>query len=411
MSSLPKQSAMRSELLPHLALDINTTHAAAHLTTTAATINKSRKRKPNHAYLQLRYPLNVKRKKVRDDELEAIKAFIRDACPTKSGSTNKNYLWTTKDSLYHAYAASTPQPRTYCVFMEVFKSMHVGIKGCSWGAFDCPLCAQLKDAHVIRQPNDVLRLQMHSELIRIQIEAYKKHKAEVNHDQLLLIIDFAKIYLDVASEHVVECFVIVAMRRVVDHITTCFFDFLCADPASRTNDFFYVTHVFDYLFTHRTIDLLQHRRNLIIWSDGGPHHFKTNFHINYLRMLAIDAGIHIQHHFFPSYHGHSLADGHAGTLKSAFRRSQIKVEGDRLKSLQFIQGPKNVHELKSELQPKLRNTTIIPFDSIPRDARRKTKDIKIAHLKEMHRFTFDPRGHCTASTCSDQTGQAGIMFF
>jgi hypothetical protein len=66
--------------------------------------------------------------------------------------------------------------------------------------------------------------------------------------------------------------------------------------------------------------LRQNTTKVIMFSDGGPHHFKIWKTINLFHWLVVMYNINIEYHFFESYHGSSLCDAHAGHVKSAIRK-------------------------------------------------------------------------------------------
>ena len=75
-------------------------------------------------------------------------------------------------------------------------------------------------------------------------------------------------------------------------------------------------------------DFFQNFTKVDIWSDGGPQHFKvlktmgffSNFHSEFQKSIV--------YHFFVSYHGKSVCDGHAGVMKKAI--TQAKLESHKI---------------------------------------------------------------------------------
>lgn len=421
MKTLPRRASIRHELISHLATDLPLRFASEWLFTSKATISRYKQSNSTHLYLTLAYPFNVKRMKVDFSEQEEIEEFIRDACPTKSGSPNeRNYLWTTKEALYRHYVQTHDCPRGYDVFMRYFHKLKVNVRASYWGSFDCPRCAEFREEERKREAgigsvSNLMEAQLHRELIRIQIQEYKDQKASIKDHELLIIMDFTKIYLDTEKESIVEVLVLVTMRRVGEAIETQYYDFMCNNKETRQNDFFFVRNVLDDLLLYRKYgDVRGRRSKVIFWTDGGPHHFKTNFHLWFLSEMAANLGIVIEHHYFPAYHGHSLADGHAGTLKSAFRRFKVEIEGKRLKDFPLLQGPVNCHQLKEQLLTKVKNTQIIVYDTIPRDEKLKPtlkNAQKLDHIKQAHCLRFKAVGGGVAFRTSSKAAESmGTVF-
>jgi hypothetical protein len=137
MSQLPSQSSLRSPLTHALAIGITPRDGARYLHMSSNTFIAYRRRPPPHDMLLRRYPFDVHRNKLPTPERDTIIEWIKDTCPTKSGSPNdRNYLWTTKESLYAAYVQATDQPPCYRTFINIFNAMKVNIRAAYWGSFD-----------------------------------------------------------------------------------------------------------------------------------------------------------------------------------------------------------------------------------------------------------------------------------
>jgi hypothetical protein len=130
------------------------------------------------------------------------------------------------------------------------------------------------------------------------------------------------------------------------------FDFLCQDAASNKHDFFFVLNAWLKLFYLYHFD--HHFDSIEVWSDGGPHHFKTRFCEWMWHLLSSlrFSNKRIEHHFFVSYHGHSLADGHAAVIKRAllhrYQASELTRKAAATSSADW--GPQTSAELLQLLQ-------------------------------------------------------------
>src|SRR4051812_29500003 len=81
----------------------------------------------------------------------------------------------------------------------------------------------------------------------------------------------------------------------------------------------------------------------------------------------------IYHHFFASYHGHSLADGHAASIKrvlhTQYNTSQLQRFSPTTSALYW--GPSNANDFGLLLQQSCDKTKIHIFPTINRDPKLK----------------------------------------
>ena len=167
-------------------------------------------------------------------------------------------------------------------------------------------------------------------------------------------MDFTSIFLTPKIGHskaVVQDFIVV-MEWIEDgQRKRINLDYLCDCPDSNKNDYHFVLHVWLKLFLDHNIN---DRFNIInIWTDGGPHHFKTRYcqwMWHFLSTYRFSAKP-IIHHFFASYHGHSLADAHAASIKkvlhSQYNTSQLQRFSPNTSALYW--GPANAKDFSSLL--------------------------------------------------------------
>lgn len=185
------------------------------------------------------------------------------------------------------------------------------------------------------------------------------------------------------------------------------FDFLCTDETNK-NDYHFVLHVWVWLFLH--LNLQRDFDQIEIWSDGGPHHFKTRycqFMWHCLSLLRF-GGKRITHNFFASYHGHSLADGHAASVKRCLLKRYLLTELERSTGQRTASfGPTNVTQVAEVISAECANTHVQIFSSIDRDNERKPQVKGIEHIKSYHSFVYQ-NGQCFAK---ERTNYAGIVGF
>jgi hypothetical protein len=131
--------------------------------------------------------------------------------------------------------------------------------------------------------------------------------------------------------------IIVVLEYLVDGQRVRYnLDFICGHTESNSNDYHFVLSVWLSLF--RKIDIINHFTSIDVWTDGGPHHFKTR----YCQWMWHWLSTHlfnqqrITHHFFVSYHGHSIADAHAASAKCLLHNDYSFSQFERLSTTSAI---------------------------------------------------------------------------
>lgn len=209
------------------------------------------------------------------------------------------------------------------------------------------------------------------------------------------------------GEYVQDCIVVLEYYNAQAVRTRRNFDFLCTDDTNK-HDFHFVLQVWVWLFLH--LHLVEHFDRITVWTDGGPHHFKTRYCQAMWHALSVHrfSNKPITHNFFASYHGHSLADGHAAVVKRCLQSQYLITELERHAALpNATWGPKNVKDVAEVIRTKCSNTEVIIFDDIDRDDERKPNVRAIPSIKSKHCFIYKD-GQCSASV---KTGYAGLTLF
>jgi len=65
----------------------------------------------------------------------------------------------------------------------------------------------------------------------------------------------------------------------------------------------------------RKKNIFQGILELLIYNDGGPHHFKISSAVLLMLFLEIFLKLPLTYNFFPSYHGHNACDAAASIIK------------------------------------------------------------------------------------------------
>jgi len=219
-------------------------------------------------------------------------------------------------------------------------------------------------------------------------------------------MDFTKIFLaNKPGEATVvnDCIVVMEYINESTHQRERInFDFLCDDAATNKHDYHYLLTVWVKLFMQERLVL---RFDCIdVWSDGGPHHFKTRWCQFMWHVLSI-LRFHkkrITHHFFASYHGHSLADSHAAIIKRVVLSQYQFSQFQRFSAATFALywGPSTAHELAQLISQGCSNTRVHVLPDIDRDKERKPQIQGINSIKIMHCFQYQD-GVCRCAELSE----------
>lgn len=216
--------------------------------------------------------------------------------------------------------------------------------------------------------------------------------------QLLVLMDFTSESLSDkpgGSTVVQDCILVLEYLDADSTIVRRNLDFLCTHSTNK-HDYHFVLQVWVNLFLteklNRKFDAID------VWSDGGPHHFKTRFCQFMWHALSELRFGHkrITHHFFASYHGHSLADGHAAVIKRALKsRYQITELERATHRSSATWGPASVEEVAAILRANCANTEVTVFTTIERDEERKPTVRGVPSIKAMHCLEYS-KGECKA---------------
>jgi hypothetical protein len=241
----------------------------------------------------------------------------------------------------------------------------------------------------------------HRSVMAHQLQQYQKYRETLKDGEALITNDFGAINLysnfnDTSAIQMITSHNFVIEWRENGLLKRQYVAIMCDDPSSNNNDIFFPIASWDALLSPTNPTILSNRRfrKLIIWSDGGPKHFKNRYAIAHFARLAATTKIEYLLNFFASYHGHSLCDALDGQICDVIQNIRLDNEGyaeqkkkyeARLsssssssspKSLSddlFLQcpvpetAPSNASELATLLEKKLKNVTVIVLGSINRD--------------------------------------------
>lgn len=234
--------------------------------------------------------------------------------------------------------------------------------------------------------------------------------------QLLVLMDFTSAFLTPKIGHqsnhsvVQDCIVVMEYKNAEGQLQRVNFDFLCGCSETNTNDYHFLLHVWLALF--QRLQLKGHFDCIDVWSDGGPHHFKTRYCQWMWHFLSTHRfnNKRISHHFFASYHGHSLADAHAASIKRLIRTEYNMSQLQRFDTtlLAIYWGPEDAVQLGGLLK-KCSDTQICVFPHIDRDPALKPDPSKVHHIKRQHRFDYE-NGQCFCAELSEGAFKKLVTF-
>jgi len=426
LAALPEHSHFRAPLLSVLSRGLSSNAAAPLLHASASYIRGVRRKDYSaHSLLQQRYKSGVKRQKIDPMRWRLLGQFLEAACPPKSGARTVTFRqYTTDDSLFDAYRSSVPQPLSFNSFLRAKQWLRVRRAGRYLGHFDCSRCVLYRKLHYKAvedlKPEDHQQLRLsevHRSIAQSQRFFYGLHRQNLQPRQLLVLMDFTSVYLRPKINHSVQSCTVQDCILVLEYLNSEGarirenLDFLCDCPDTNANDYHFVLHVWLLLFQRKQFNAFFD--SIDVWTDGGPHHFKTRFcqwMWHWLSKMRF-GNKRISHHFFASYHGHSLADGHAAVIKrvlrSDYNRSELHRISPVLSTIEW--GPENAAQFGNLLLKSCRSQVHV-FPSIDRDPALKPDPLPLVSIKSQHRFDYE-NGLCFASERTAGTMRKRFSFF
>ena len=347
--------------------------------------------------------------------------FLAASCPTKSGEKSVTYhQYVSDDALYQAYFTTSIAPVSFSTFYNIKRWMRIKHAGKYLGQFDCAKCLQLtklnlKSNLTMEEGQEQQRCRRHEDAKKMQRLQYQRLRANLLPRHLLILMDFTSVFLTpkVGTSNdfsvVQDCIVVLewienSARKRLN------LDYLCGCPESNKNDYFFVLHAWLKLFRDQKLN--ERFDALHIWTDGGPHHFKTRYcqwMWHWLSTNLFDSKL-ITHNFFASYHGHSLADAHAASIKrvlhSQYNTSQLQRLTPTTSALYW--GPANASDFSALLSHACSLTQVYVFPHIDRDPTLKPQVSHVPGIKSKHCLIY-ASGTCAAA--NDSVDASAEPFF
>lgn len=255
------------------------------------------------------------------------------------------------------------------------------------------------------------RCRAHRDLYLHQTQSYHDCRTHLQSGQLLCLMDFTKLRLQVNIQTADDA----EGKTVTDYVLVMEWidergerqrhniDVLCDHAPTHSSDYFFLSQTWHCLLTHTS--LFSSFAHIMLWSDGGPSQFPTRYTQFLFHLLSAVTGKRITHHVFAAYHGHSMADGHAGHIKSVIRRAFIGSEGERVKG-RVVDGPADGKDVQ-QLLSKEGNTSVWLFPSILREPHLKPDVLPVPRISRYRCFDHD-RGQPTMYARSNDPTCVGV---
>jgi hypothetical protein len=255
---------------------------------------------------KIKYAIKSTKNKISLSSITEVEHFFNDYIPILSGRNYRLQIPTDKH-LYEIYQARVSKqggkPLGYSTLIYKFlqkENIHH-----SKDDSLCPIC--VLDA-------DNIKKQKHQELKKIQLLSYlsmkKKLGKEDLEDCLICIQDFTQIPVQSTfyQNLIITFYKWNNENSTLEH---SFEHFIGSTPGEK-NEVYCVSSVWQIIFTYSCFNEC---KKLIIWSDGGPKHFKLTANLYFFSICSQQLKFEIEYHFFPSYHGHSSCDAAAAHSK------------------------------------------------------------------------------------------------
>ncbi|EFC48666.1 hypothetical protein NAEGRDRAFT_78435 [Naegleria gruberi] len=222
---------------------------------------------------------------------------------------------------------------------------------------------------------------LHDKLVKDKDQYWKKVKAELKEDELIVVMDFASGWevVDKAVETTNEFFekfyikdmIVVVIRKLGDEFEYYYIDIL---NDNHNSDHHYVRESWEYLLSNE--EIFAGKSKLFLFSDGGPAHYKTCKTVVMVGEMSRKFGIPIEYNFFPSHHGKGPCDAHTGVGKK-FIKNKVQSRQIEVQTLDDIQ----------QLLQQLKNTKVIHLEDIETFDDYNVQ--KVANVRSFHQYTYE----------------------
>lgn len=248
----------------------------------------------------------------------SITTFLDIEIPVLSGRDYR-LLTYSKQELFNRYEGWCERQGSKAVSSSTFwrrckkEKIHNSLSG-----LPCPHCATLKELEEIQdelltseQRSRLAKARKHEAAAIAQRRSYRDARASLTSDDVMIVQDFTyHDYVQLGYQDLVVVF-IWKDKHGDEHTTTRHY---IANQGDK-NDVLFSIHAWEKLAADPRVA----GKNVFVWSDNGPKHFKCTAYITYMMMWAwrhakrSKRGLRLS--FFAPYHGASVADRGAAVVK------------------------------------------------------------------------------------------------
>jgi len=319
------------------------------------TIKRARNVEGNYAFDLKSRP--HKRVILLPESIDHAHRFIDDEIPIRSGRDHRIQLLPDQ-ALYDKYyrdAANKgikPLSKTYFVYslLACLKIHH------SKDATICDLCKSFSEVKglVVRTEEEEKKFTegSHHQLLWLSQSQYyldiksQLQSGKLGKDSLIIVQDFTQVQAQSTFyQSLIIC--IYGYDEKEKDLERNYHHFM-GESASTKNDVWFVVSVWKKMVEDNFFDGI---KNIYIFSDGGPKHFKITSCLSFFSSLQEKYPFSISYNFFESYHGHSICDGVAAHAKEFLNRYQRINQIPLKKSKDIVELISHVHNHAGHLAP------------------------------------------------------------
>jgi len=379
LKTLPPVSPFRRGVIRHFAQDENPKEIASLLGISIQSVREIQKSSEGEKGIYLKYRPGVTRKKVPDTHIQKIQDIWHDhtyPIPWKKTikyvgkkdkkekielpyysqhNTDSDIMAKFKEQTGLTYCNSTLlkykptdihiASQQFCVchhcrdghdskvnLETLQKKLHRECEGCSQDE-NCP---KEKSADQVTQQRlkslrDAVRdYTEHKEIADHQANQLVKMKEELKEGECLVVEDFAGRFLiksdlqlsqeDFFARKGVPDLVLFAYYKKQGRLEHQSFDII--SKVQEKDDFGYLRSA--WMFLLNELSFFDHFQKIIIFSDGGPKHFKIRKSLYLFSLISACYNQEFEWNFFQSCHGKGPCDAHVGYLKRCLKREVLR---------------------------------------------------------------------------------------
>ena len=244
------------------------------------------------------YPVGIERERVSEAQKKEVIRILDDILPVQSGRRYR-YQEETDDSLYRKYLENVKKGWSVSKSYFIYTIMAGEYVHHSKKPQFCPHCIKFEEGD---QSEKIIA---HQQLIPIQRKKYlqeKKEIAEGDTDTILITQDFTQLELEsgFVQDLIICCYWYDEESKGGLGREYCHF----VGNKGETNGVHFVAGCWKQLLKEKWF---KSPTKIIIWSDGGPKHFKVSANLQIFQAIQQTyPKIDWTYNFFPSYHGCSV---------------------------------------------------------------------------------------------------------